>query len=166
MDHVIQSLLGYSMDFRSDGTVRVCSTSVHESELVFLFKSGANDEVNFRIVGSMKDEYMQRLQGTYDTFVHEQHNIPAFLSSVTLELMNRWVKRRFYRPAFFWYTPDSVGETDQGYGYESQEEDDEDVYYYQEDNLELPGNTEEDAIMIDDWFIVAKDYKCTWHASI
>lgn len=80
--------------------------------------------------------------------------------------MNRWVKRRFYRPAFFWYTPDSVGETDQGYGYESQEEDDEDVYYYQEDNLELPGNTEEDAIMIDDWFIVAKDYKCTWHASI
>lgn len=77
------------MDFRSDGTVRVCSTSVHESELVFLFKSGANDEVNFRIVGSMKDEYMQRLQGTYDTFVHEQHNIPAFLSSVTLELMNR-----------------------------------------------------------------------------
>ncbi|CDH61045.1 predicted protein [Lichtheimia corymbifera JMRC:FSU:9682] len=131
IDHVIQSLLGYSMDFRSDGTVRVCSTSVHESELVFLFKSGANDEVNFRIVGSMKDEYMQRLQGTYDTFVHEQHNIPAFLSSVTLELMN------------------SVGE-DQGYGYESQEESNEDDYYYDENNMEAPGNTEDDAIMIDD----------------
>ncbi|KAI7873925.1 hypothetical protein K492DRAFT_241096 [Lichtheimia hyalospora FSU 10163] len=133
IDHVIQSLLGYSMDFRSDGTVRVCSTSVHESELVFLFKSGADDQVNFRIVGSMKDEYMQRLQGTYDTFVHEQHNIPAFLSSVTLELMN------------------SVGEEDQGYGYESQQESNEDEYYYEEEDNGAPhGNTQEEAIMIDD----------------
>ncbi|KAI9311634.1 mitotic checkpoint protein-domain-containing protein [Dichotomocladium elegans] len=89
MDHIIQSLLGYSLTFQTDGAVRLQSIYVEGSELAFVFKSNENDQGTIGIVGSRKGEYMQLLQGTYDTFIIDKNDIPGFLSSVTLELMNR-----------------------------------------------------------------------------
>ncbi|KAI8148742.1 hypothetical protein BJV82DRAFT_589441 [Fennellomyces sp. T-0311] len=90
MTNCVRDMLGYVLEFPAAGVepVRIKSTFVDSSDFAFVYLHDEDDQAKIRIVGKNKMDYMQVLQGTYDTFITEQQNIPGFLSSVTLELMN------------------------------------------------------------------------------
>ena len=84
----IRNLVGYTFTFQQDQSVRITPAFINAGELTFIYSLDDHDKPKLRAIGNAKNNYMRILQGTYDTFVSQQNNIPAFLSSVTLELMN------------------------------------------------------------------------------
>ncbi|KAH8556722.1 spindle assembly checkpoint component Mad1 [Umbelopsis sp. PMI_123] len=84
----VSSLLGYKVDFSADGMVRLASMYADASDISFVFKSSENDQGTLKIVGANKDMYMKTLESSYNYCVNERGSIPAFLSAVTMELID------------------------------------------------------------------------------
>lgn len=55
----------------------------------FIFTSGLHDEGTMQFVGSGSQRYMEESKETYDHYVNELGSIPAFLSRVTLDLVDQ-----------------------------------------------------------------------------
>jgi hypothetical protein len=84
----VASLLGYKVDFSADGMVRLASMYADPNDISFVFKSSENDQGTLKIVGANKDMYMKTLESSYNYCVLERGSIPAFLSAVTMELID------------------------------------------------------------------------------
>ncbi|KAI8580413.1 hypothetical protein K450DRAFT_43962 [Umbelopsis ramanniana AG] len=84
----VASLLGYKVDFSADGMVRLASMYADPNDISFVFKSSENDQGTLKIVGANKDMYMKTLESSYNYCVNERGSIPAFLSAVTMELID------------------------------------------------------------------------------
>lgn len=84
----VASLLGYKVDFSADGMVRLASMYADPNDISFVFKSSENDQGTLKIVGVNKDMYMKTLESSYNYCVLERGSIPAFLSAVTMELID------------------------------------------------------------------------------
>lgn len=84
----VASLLGYKVDFSADGMVRLASMYADANDISFVFKSSENDQGTLKIVGANKDMYMKTLESSYNYCVNERGSIPAFLSAVTMELID------------------------------------------------------------------------------
>jgi mitotic spindle assembly checkpoint protein MAD1 len=85
----VASLLGYKVDFSADGLVRLASMYADANDISFVFKSSENDQGTLKIVGANKDVYMKTLESSYNYCVVERGSIPAFLSAVTMELIDQ-----------------------------------------------------------------------------
>ncbi|KAL9559841.1 hypothetical protein MBANPS3_000221 [Mucor bainieri] len=85
----IRQLLGYNVIFRSDGVTRLESILVDPTELAFIVKIGdthsESEKGMLRMVGSKKEHYMKQLEDTYQHYIIQDRNIPAFLSAAALE---------------------------------------------------------------------------------
>lgn len=84
----VASLLGYKVDFSADGMVRLASMYADPNDISFVFKSSENDQGTLKIVGANRDVYMKTLESSYNYCVIERGSIPAFLSAVTMELID------------------------------------------------------------------------------
>lgn len=86
----VRSLLGYKVNFLDNGRVELISVYSSPDELQsFIFTSGLHDEGTMQIVGSGSQRYMEESKETYDHYVSELGSIPAFLSRVTLDLVDQ-----------------------------------------------------------------------------
>ncbi|KAF7725014.1 coiled-coil domain-containing protein mad1 [Apophysomyces ossiformis] len=82
----VKKVLGYGIDFEESGAVRLVSDAEEQSNLSFIYRPDIDGQAMLEVKGLKKHEYMQDLESSYTTFVINENNIPAFLSSVTLEL--------------------------------------------------------------------------------
>ncbi|KAI9251906.1 hypothetical protein BDA99DRAFT_563592 [Phascolomyces articulosus] len=169
----VRLLLGYSLSFQPDQSVRISSASVDGREFAFIYSLDEDDQPRLRVIGTAKSDYMRILQGTYETFIGRQSNIPAFLSSVTLELMDskRDDSRVYYNNAY----EDELGDEEEegelveedkqqeGMYYDQGQYSEEEGYYDEEEDDEMndygvdyhqrqdgPGNNHDEPITIDD----------------
>ncbi|ORX47711.1 hypothetical protein DM01DRAFT_1410098 [Hesseltinella vesiculosa] len=88
----VTSVLGYRVTTFDEGKVRLESLYAEGSDLSFHITSLHNNHGYIKVVGRRKDDYMDTLQSAYDTFIKQRRSIPGFLSSATLELMDRQVE--------------------------------------------------------------------------
>ncbi|KAK9710114.1 coiled-coil domain-containing protein mad1 [Basidiobolus ranarum] len=85
----VYSLLGYKFDFLENGRVRLSSIYASQDDHSFIFTSGDNDSGTMQLIGGGNTEYMRSLHNMIQFWVVERGSIPAFLSSVTLELFDK-----------------------------------------------------------------------------
>ncbi|KAI8384473.1 mitotic checkpoint protein-domain-containing protein [Radiomyces spectabilis] len=143
----VRSLLGYNMEIRADGAVRLESIYVEGSQFAFLFKSGDNDLGTLQVIGTDKEECMQTLQSSYEFFVLEQGNIPAFLSSATLELMDMVTQRPLSNDEEEMEEAEEAIEEDEAHDYDEEQDQDEDEleeYPSMEEEEEDEGEDDDD----------------------
>lgn len=85
----VRSLLGYKVNFLDNGRVELISVyGSSDDQHSFIFTSGLHDEGTMQFVGSGSRRYMEESKETYDHYVSELGSIPAFLSRVTLDLVD------------------------------------------------------------------------------
>ncbi|KAF9963467.1 coiled-coil domain-containing protein mad1 [Modicella reniformis] len=86
----VRSLLGYKINFLDNGRVELISiySSLDEPQS-FVFTSGLHDEGMMRFVGDGARQYMEERKEAYDHYVIELGSIPAFLSRLTLDLVEQ-----------------------------------------------------------------------------
>ncbi|KAF9196634.1 coiled-coil domain-containing protein mad1 [Haplosporangium sp. Z 11] len=85
----VRSLLGYKVVFHDNGQVELASVYNAQAEQSFLFTSGVDDEGTMQMVGSRSQEYMEQHKEALDYWVNRHGSIPAFLSRVTLDLVEK-----------------------------------------------------------------------------
>ncbi|KAI9277625.1 hypothetical protein BY458DRAFT_472064 [Sporodiniella umbellata] len=87
-NEIIQALLGYKVSIRPNGIVRLENGFVSHTKLAFYVNlANGKDEAKLRVVGSMKDFYMDTLlHGLYESYIEQDKNIPAFLNAAGQEL--------------------------------------------------------------------------------
>ncbi|RUS21761.1 spindle assembly checkpoint component Mad1 [Endogone sp. FLAS-F59071] len=85
----VHSLLGYKLDFLENGRVRLKSMYSEADDHSFIFTSNDGDMGMMKLAGGGNTEYMNSMQNQIRFWVNERDSIPAFLSSVTLELFDR-----------------------------------------------------------------------------
>ncbi|KAG0211307.1 coiled-coil domain-containing protein mad1 [Mortierella sp. GBA30] len=83
----VRSLLGYKFTFHENGRVELTSVYTTEEKQSFVFTSGLNDEGTMQLVGSGSQKYMDEHKESFDHWVNQLGSIPAFLSRVTLDLV-------------------------------------------------------------------------------
>ncbi|KAF9575231.1 coiled-coil domain-containing protein mad1 [Mortierella alpina] len=83
----VRSLLGYKLTFHDSGRVELTSVYTTEEKQSFVFTSGLNDEGTMQLVGSGSQKYMEEHKESFDHWVNQLGSIPAFLSRVTLDLV-------------------------------------------------------------------------------
>ncbi|KAF9990796.1 coiled-coil domain-containing protein mad1 [Mortierella antarctica] len=83
----VRSLLGYKLTFHDSGRVELTSVYTTEEKQSFVFTSGLNDEGTMQLVGSGSQKYMDEHKESFDHWVNQLGSIPAFLSRVTLDLV-------------------------------------------------------------------------------
>ncbi|KAF8943295.1 coiled-coil domain-containing protein mad1 [Haplosporangium gracile] len=85
----VRSLLGYKVNFLDNGRVELISVYNAEEQQSFVFTSGQNDEGTMQLVGSGSQKYMEEHKESFDHWVNQLGSIPAFLSRVTLDLVEQ-----------------------------------------------------------------------------
>ncbi|KAF9109314.1 coiled-coil domain-containing protein mad1 [Mortierella sp. AM989] len=85
----IRSLLGYKVNFLDNGRVELISVYNSEEQHSFVFTSGLNDEGTMQLIGSGSQKYMEEHKETFDYWVNQLGSIPAFLSRITLDLVEQ-----------------------------------------------------------------------------
>lgn len=85
----VRSLLGYKVNFLDNGRVELISVYNSEEQQSFVFTSGQNDEGTMQLVGSGSQKYMEEHKESFDHWVNQLGSIPAFLSRVTLDLVEQ-----------------------------------------------------------------------------
>ncbi|KAF9924941.1 coiled-coil domain-containing protein mad1 [Linnemannia zychae] len=85
----VRSLLGYRVNFLENGRVELISVYNSEQQQSFVFTSGQNDEGTMQLVGSGSQKYMEEHKESFDHWVNQLGSIPAFLSRVTLDLVEQ-----------------------------------------------------------------------------
>ncbi|KAF8940189.1 coiled-coil domain-containing protein mad1 [Dissophora ornata] len=85
----VRSLLGYKVNFLDNGRVELISVYSSEEHQSFVFTSGLHDEGTMQLVGSGSQKYMEDHKETFDYWVNQLGSIPAFLSRVTLDLVEQ-----------------------------------------------------------------------------
>jgi hypothetical protein len=81
--------LGYKVNFLDNGRVELISVYNAEEQQSFVFTSGQNDEGTMQLVGSGSQKYMEEHKESFDHWVNQLGSIPAFLSRVTLDLVEQ-----------------------------------------------------------------------------
>ncbi|KAI9491781.1 hypothetical protein BDB00DRAFT_472600 [Zychaea mexicana] len=175
----IERLLGYKLIFTQDN-IKISSAAVDSDQLLFIYTVDEFDRPKLRVSGAARNDYMEYLRGTYDTFIGEQGNIPAFLSSVTLELTNihaaQWDAAQessgiFEETSETYYDTENAYDHDEGqsihmdegeYYEEGEVQEEEEEYYDDEEYDEMnendlsdqsregPGYNHDEPITIDD----------------
>ncbi|CAO3702027.1 unnamed protein product [Rhizopus stolonifer] len=84
----IQDLLGYKLTFRANDIIQLESIFVPYHKLTFYVNMAeGKDEAKLKIMGTMKDFYMDTLLGgIYESFIKQDKNIPAFMNAAGQEL--------------------------------------------------------------------------------
>ncbi|KAG0379812.1 coiled-coil domain-containing protein mad1 [Mortierella sp. AD032] len=100
----VRSLLGYKVNFLDNGRVELISVYNAQEQQSFVFTSGQNDEGTMQLIGSGSQKYMEEHKESFDHWVNQLGSIPAFLSRVTLDLVEqqthqlREEQQQHYRP--------------------------------------------------------------------
>jgi hypothetical protein len=90
----VRSLLGYKVNFLDNGRVELISVySSPEERPSFVFTSGLHDEGTMQFVGSASQRYMEESKEMYEHYVSDLGSIPAFLSRVTLDLVDQQARQ-------------------------------------------------------------------------
>ncbi|KAF9364624.1 coiled-coil domain-containing protein mad1 [Mortierella sp. NVP85] len=90
----VRSLLGYKVNFLDNGRVELISVySTPEERPSFVFTSGLHDEGTMQFVGSASQRYMEESKEMYEHYVSDLGSIPAFLSRVTLDLVDQQARQ-------------------------------------------------------------------------
>lgn len=84
----IQDLLGYKLTFRANDIIQLESIFVPYHKLTFYVNMAeGKDEAKLKIMGTMKDFYMDTLLGgIYESFIKQDKNISAFMNAAGQEL--------------------------------------------------------------------------------
>lgn len=82
----VLSLLGYRLDFLSNGRVKVSSLYAPNKDYSLLFSSSAGGVGTMELLADDPDAEIQQM---ISYWVHEQGCIPAFLASLTLTLYDK-----------------------------------------------------------------------------
>lgn len=171
----IQKLLGYRIELESGQIVRLWSVYVDEAKLCFVFNLDEEEEndATVRILGTEREQFRERLEGSYESFITQRQSIPGFLSSVTLDLLEPHSEEYQDGDQAYEIPEDEQGYEDEEYDQEQyngvyedeqgqegeEEEEEEDAYYDDEDDYERPpafdqantaGNNSDDPICLDD----------------
>lgn len=171
----IQKLLGYRIELESGQIVRLWSVYVDEAKLCFVFNLDEEEEndATVRILGTEREQFRERLEGSYESFITQRQSIPGFLSSVTLDLLEPHSEEYQDGDQAYEIPEDEQGYEDEEYDQEQyngvyedeqgqegeEEEEGEDAYYDDEDDYERPpafdqsntaGNNSDDPICLDD----------------
>ncbi|KAL1916480.1 uncharacterized protein VTP21DRAFT_5671 [Calcarisporiella thermophila] len=83
------SLLGYKLDILENGRVRLTSIYSEKDDHSFVFTSEDNDSGTMQLIGGGNMQYVRSLENHIKFWVVERGSIPAFLSTVTLELFEK-----------------------------------------------------------------------------
>ncbi|KAF9907002.1 coiled-coil domain-containing protein mad1 [Linnemannia zychae] len=101
----VRSLLGYKVNFLDNGRVELISVYNSQEQQSFVFTSGQNDEGTMQLVGSGSQKYMEEHKESFNHWVNQLGSIPAFLSRVTLDLVEQQAhqlreeqQQHYYRP--------------------------------------------------------------------
>ncbi|KAJ2829409.1 coiled-coil domain-containing protein mad1 [Coemansia erecta] len=82
---VVYLILGYRVDFLSNGSVRFTSTYAADVDQSFVFTSGDGDQGVMRLLGGGSKTYLKGLGNDIRYWVQERGSIPGFLATVTLQ---------------------------------------------------------------------------------
>ncbi|KAI7826982.1 spindle assembly checkpoint component Mad1 [Gamsiella multidivaricata] len=85
----VRSLLGYKVNFLDNGRVELISIYSPEDQQSLIFTSGLHDEGTMQLVGSGSQKYMEEHKETFEHWVNQLGSIPAFLSRITLDLVEQ-----------------------------------------------------------------------------
>lgn len=81
---VCYQLTGYKIDIPCSNQYRLTSMYAESPEDFFLFQQSSGGEI--QLLGT---QFSETLQDLIDLYLQRQDSIPAFLSSVTLDLFNK-----------------------------------------------------------------------------
>ncbi|KAI7861861.1 hypothetical protein BDF14DRAFT_1863084 [Spinellus fusiger] len=93
----IRHILGYTIEIRDSGQILLESTKVDGSQLTFVVEMKKGEE-DVRLIGSVRDIYMEFLRPIYETYVLDRKFLPGFFGSVTTELEVRRPHIETYEP--------------------------------------------------------------------
>ncbi|KAG0302196.1 coiled-coil domain-containing protein mad1 [Dissophora globulifera] len=96
----VRSLLGYKVNFLDNGRVELISVYSAEEDQSFVFTSGLHDEGTMQLVGTGSQKFMEDHKETFDHWVNQLGSIPAFLSRVTLNLVEKEARQDTEQPVF------------------------------------------------------------------
>ncbi|KAJ2081185.1 coiled-coil domain-containing protein mad1 [Coemansia sp. RSA 988] len=82
---VVYLILGYRVDFMSNGSVRFTSMYAAGVDQSFVFTSGDDDQGVMRLSGGGSKTYLKGLTNDIRYWVQERGSIPGFLATVTLQ---------------------------------------------------------------------------------
>ncbi|KAJ1963582.1 coiled-coil domain-containing protein mad1 [Dipsacomyces acuminosporus] len=82
---VVYSILGYRVDFLSNGGVRFTSTYASDVDQSFVFISGDDNQGVMKLSGGGNKSYLKGLSNDIRYWVQERGSIPGFMSTVTLQ---------------------------------------------------------------------------------
>ncbi|KAJ1662891.1 coiled-coil domain-containing protein mad1 [Coemansia sp. RSA 1646] len=82
---VIYSILGYRVDFLTNGSVRFTSTYAADVDQSFVFTSGDDNQGAMRLTGGGSKTYLKGLRNDIRYWVQERGSIPGFMATITLQ---------------------------------------------------------------------------------
>ncbi|KAJ2206316.1 coiled-coil domain-containing protein mad1 [Coemansia sp. RSA 353] len=82
---VVYLILGFRVDFLSNGSVRFTSTYAADVDQSFVFTSGDGDHADMRLLGGGSKTYLKGLGNDIRYWVQERGSIPGFMATVTLQ---------------------------------------------------------------------------------
>ncbi|KAI8320510.1 hypothetical protein GQ54DRAFT_263412 [Martensiomyces pterosporus] len=82
---VVYSILGYRVDFLSNGGVRFTSMYASDVDQSFVFTSGDDNQGVMKLSGGGNKSYLKGLGNDIRYWVQERGSIPGFMSTVTLQ---------------------------------------------------------------------------------
>ncbi|KAJ1942349.1 coiled-coil domain-containing protein mad1 [Linderina pennispora] len=81
----VYSIMGYRLDFLSNGGVRCTSTYASDIGQSFVFKSGDDNKGDMKLYGGGNKEYLNSIMNDIRYWIQERGSIPGFLATVTLQ---------------------------------------------------------------------------------
>ncbi|KAJ2815387.1 coiled-coil domain-containing protein mad1, partial [Coemansia furcata] len=81
---VVYAVLGFRVDFLSNGCVRLTSTYTQNLDHTFIFSHDPNDPSVMRLIGGGSKPYLKGLANDIRYWVQERGSIPGFMATVTL----------------------------------------------------------------------------------
>ncbi|KAJ2626511.1 coiled-coil domain-containing protein mad1, partial [Coemansia sp. RSA 1290] len=82
---VVYAVLGYRVDFLSNGSVRFTSMYAANVDQSFVFTSGDGDQGVMNLLGGGSKSYLQGLRNDICYWVQERGSIPGFMATITLQ---------------------------------------------------------------------------------
>ncbi|KAJ1734905.1 coiled-coil domain-containing protein mad1 [Coemansia biformis] len=82
---VVYLILGYRVDFMTNGSVRFTSTYAADVDQSFVFTSGDDNQGHMRLLGGGSKAYLKGLSNDIRYWIQERGSIPGFLATVTLQ---------------------------------------------------------------------------------